>query len=112
MGHAPKDRTLDGKDIGPLLLNRPGAKSPRDVIYYYCYRHLQAVRDTRWKLVLPRPEDPEWTGWSGRFYGNKVSAVELFDLKNDITGPPGTDKNVAGNLPLHAGLWLKEFADD
>ena len=94
-GEIPKDRTLDGKDIGPLLLNRPGAKSPHDVFYYYCYTHLQAVRDTRWKLVLPRPEHPEWTGWSGRFIGNKVSAVELYDLKNDIAEA----KNVADQHP-------------
>ncbi len=88
----PDGRILDGKDIWPLMSGEPGAKSPHDAFYYYCFTHLQAVRSGRWKLVLPRPEHPKWVGWSGRFHGSGVETVELYDLDADA----GETQNVAG----------------
>jgi arylsulfatase A-like enzyme len=54
----PEDRTIDGKDIAPLLLGTTGAVSPHDAFFYYgagdhC---LHAVRNGRWKLHLIRNE--------------------------------------------------------
>ena len=91
----PKDRVLDGRDIRPLLFGEPGARSPHEAFYYYCYTHLQAARSGRWKIVLPRPEHPKWTGWSGRFYGNGVRETELYDLDADIREA----QNVAAQHP-------------
>ena len=49
----PTDRVVDGKDIAPLLLAQPGAKSPHDAFYYYQGLQLAAVRSGDWKLVFP-----------------------------------------------------------
>jgi arylsulfatase A-like enzyme len=43
---------IDGKDITPLLLGQPQAKSPHEAFYYYHMDQLQAVRSGKWKLYL------------------------------------------------------------
>ena len=91
---SPADRRLDGLDLGGFL-RAPSSKSPRADFLFYSYTHLQAVRDARWKLILPRPEYPKWTGFSGRFFGDGVREVELYDLKSD----PGETHNLAGTHP-------------
>ena len=79
----PNDRIIDGKNIWPLMTGRTGAKSPHEAFYYYVYTHLQAVRSGRWKLVLPRPAKPPWTGWSARMI-DAVPRTQLYDLDADI----------------------------
>ena len=79
----PNDRIIDGKNIWPLMTGRTGAKSPHEAFYYYVYTHLQAVRSGRWKLVLPRPAKPPWTGWSARMI-DAVTRTQLYDLDADI----------------------------
>ena len=49
-GSLPQDRILDGRDISPLLLGEPGAKSPHQAFYYYRRETLEAVRSGKWKL--------------------------------------------------------------
>jgi arylsulfatase A-like enzyme len=46
----PNDRVIDGKDIRPLLLARPGARSPHESIFYHQGTTLRAVRSGPWKL--------------------------------------------------------------
>ena len=46
----PNDRIIDGKDIRPLLLGRPGAKTPHDRFFYHQRTNLRAVRSGPWKL--------------------------------------------------------------
>ena len=55
----PPKVTLDGHDLSDLFLGRTAA-SPRNTFAYYLSAHLQAVRQGKWKLHLPRPADPEW----------------------------------------------------
>jgi arylsulfatase A-like enzyme len=83
----PHDRKIDGLDIGPVLLDDNG-RSPRDSYYYYFMRHLNAVRDSRYKLFVQRTE-----GVGGRRVTRPVS--ELYDLKADI----GETSNVADEHP-------------
>jgi len=66
----PTDRTVDGKDIWPLMSGAAGAKTPHDVLLFYRAQKLEAVRSGRWKLILPRPAD-------------KVT-LALYDLESDI----------------------------
>ncbi len=76
----PADRTIDGRNIVPLMTGTPGARSPHQAFYYYDYTHLQAVRSGRWKLVLPRPARPPWTSWYGRMI-DAVPRTQLYDLR-------------------------------
>jgi arylsulfatase A len=49
----PSGRTLDGKDIRPLIEGKRGVKSPHEALYFYWGQELQAVRSGRWKLHFP-----------------------------------------------------------
>ncbi len=49
-GSVPDDRVIDGKDIAPLLLGKPGASSPHDAFFYHQSNTLLAVRSGPWKL--------------------------------------------------------------
>jgi len=73
----PRDRTLDGCDILPLLQGE--ATSPHEFFYYFLDKRLQAVRHGVWKL---RREDED-------------GAAELFHLGRD----PGERYNVAEAHP-------------
>jgi arylsulfatase A-like enzyme len=85
----PKDRTLDGRDILPLLSGEPGAKSPHDAVYFYNGAQLQAVRSGPWKLYLPLPG--RLVNAAGK---REPFAGELYDLVEDL----GETRNV---LPDH-----------
>jgi len=89
----PADRTLDGVDVSDFLLGR-SEQSPRTRYYFYCWTHLQAVREGRWKLVLPRPARPKWCGWSARMVDG-VEDAELYDLEADI----GETTSIAAGHP-------------
>ena len=70
----PNDRVIDGKDIRPLLLARPGARSPHECVFYHQGTTLRAVRSGPWKL-----------------FGNG----SLYNLEDDI----GERNNVAADHP-------------
>jgi len=97
----PSDLTLDGRDITPLMLGEPGAKSPHEAFYYYRETHLDAVRSRRWKLVFPRPgrAESEWLhARGGAFVGEilePVTELALYNLEADI----GEQRNVAALHP-------------
>ncbi|MEZ5945143.1 MAG: sulfatase [Planctomycetaceae bacterium] len=55
-GKVPQDRTLDGRDIWPLLSGEADAKTPHDVFYYFRGLNLEAVRRGDWKLRLKEGE--------------------------------------------------------
>ena len=77
----PDRRSVDGVNLWPWLSGE-ASESPRQHFFYFAYTHLQAVRDRRWKLVLPRPGNPPWTSWYGRMI-DAVDAPELYDLRFD-----------------------------
>lgn len=74
---APKDRTIDGKDIGDILLGKPGTKSPHKTLFY----EKDGVRQGKWKLVHYRKR-PDWV-------------TELYDLEADL----GEQNNLADQHP-------------
>ncbi|MFO0790402.1 MAG: sulfatase [Pirellulales bacterium] len=109
----PSERKIDGQDIWPLmagetvsaLLKGGGevhlpVESPHDVLYCYYDRQLRAVRDRRWKLVLPH-EYRTLAGMPGGRDGNPVpykqrkTGQALYDLKTDI----GEQNDVAAEHP-------------
>ena len=112
---------LDGKDIGPLMSGKEGAKTPHEAFYFYAGEQLQAVRSGDWKLHLPhpyltvagepgrdgkpanfanlKPESIKLSGLEGiaSRHGYKIEKLELalYNLKDDI----GETKNVAEQNP-------------
>jgi arylsulfatase A-like enzyme len=90
---------IDGKDIGPLLLAKDGAKSPQEAYYFYWGRELQALRAGKWKLHFPH----EYRTVKGKVtvegkpaaYANAKVEMSLFDLENDI----GETTNLADKHP-------------
>jgi arylsulfatase len=95
-------KPIDGKDITLLLECAPDADFPHEALYYYYgVNELQAVRDRRWKLVLPhtyrtmqgQPEGKD--GTPGRYRQVKIEAPELYNLSTD----PGEKQNVAAANP-------------
>ncbi len=85
----PSDRTIDGLDLSAFI-NGKTEESPRQEFAYYLWTHLQAVRKGRWKLHLPRPEDPAWVAPlepTKHLNPEDAAAVKnpmLFDIKTDF----------------------------
>jgi len=96
----PTDRILDGKDIQPLMLGTPGARSPYEAFYCYYDGALRAIRDRRWKLHFPHQYRtlagrPGGKGGIPAKYSQAKIGLELFDLNQDV----GETTNVASQHP-------------
>lgn len=97
----PEGRIVDGKDISSLIVKTKKEKALDNTYYYYFYTHLQAVRQGDWKLVLPRPQAPEWIPHVSRksFWKREdmepVKGTELYNLRKD----PSERRNVAAENP-------------
>ena len=87
----PKDRDLDGEDISRLLAGRFDEARMEKVYYYYLRTTLQAVRQGKWKLHLPRPAKRPWLA---PFAQNKhihpkddaaFGEPILYDLESDVS---------------------------
>ena len=70
-------RTIDGKNLwhtwGPA-----NGKSPHEYFFYYHTQHLEAVRDARWKMLLPHAPDRKL-----RRGVKRITEPRLFDLTTD-----------------------------
>ncbi|NNJ26017.1 sulfatase family protein [Alienimonas chondri] len=53
----PTDRVIDGEDVSPLFHGEFDRADPDKAFYYYLRMQLQAVRQGRWKLHLPREKE-------------------------------------------------------
>ena len=76
-GSPPADRTIDGRDVWPILSGAANAKSPHEAfVYYDASRRIKAIRSGPWKLVFGNPR-------------------ELYHLDRDL----GEKQNVAADHP-------------
>ena len=114
----PEGRTIDGRDILPLLINN--AKSPHEALYSVQGKNLSTVRVGHWKLHprgTPRSDNrrPDWVDprapdgttilapteqygpadFPGVNTGDTTIGPALFDLATD----PSEQKNVAAEHP-------------
>ncbi|MDR2438433.1 MAG: sulfatase [Planctomycetaceae bacterium] len=89
IGVSLPEQKIDGKDIRPLLFGETNAVSPHEAFPIYYGQKLLAVRDTRWKLVLPhqyrsmKGQEPGKDGTPGKYVQKKTPMV-LYDLQNDV----------------------------
>lgn len=108
------DRPIDGRDVGPLLLGRPEARSPHDAYYFYWGRELQALRSGRWKLHFPHTyrslAGAPGSGGKPGPYQERTIGLSLFDLEDD----PGETTDLASRRPevVERLLKLAEAARD
>ena len=89
IGATLPDHAIDGRDLDALMRGEPDAESPHEAFYCYYSGQLQAVRDSRWKLVLPHAYatlagKPGGKGGAPAEYTTKKAPLALYDLQNDI----------------------------
>lgn len=82
---------IDGRDLWPLLVGEPGARSPHEAFYYYHADQLQAVRSGPWKLHLALPARA--SGTTGKAAGPRKARL------HDVTRDPGENEDLAAAHP-------------
>lgn len=88
----PTDRKVDGRDLSPFLFGEGIQGMDNRVFYYYNGVNLQAVREGRWKLHLPRsPQMLVW--WESGL--RELEEPLLYDLQAD----PGETQDLASVHP-------------
>ncbi|MDP0492403.1 MAG: sulfatase [Verrucomicrobiota bacterium JB023] len=98
-GEPPTDRVIDGIDILDVM---HGQKKQTSRPYYY-YQHdcLRAVRDGKWKLMLPHTEPvkgsiaTKWRQHIAPADAKRITEPQLYDLHADI----GESTNLAKEHP-------------
>lgn len=86
----PTDRVIDGDDISHLFHGNFEQADADRAYFYYLRVHLQAVRQGRWKLHLPRVKEPAAVAPFSR--NNHIGPADrlgfeqpfLVDLQNDL----------------------------
>jgi len=97
----PADRVIDGEDIRHLFHGDFDQANADKAYFYYLRVHLQAVRQGRWKLHLPRDKEPVGAAPFSRnthiAAADRIGFAEPFlvDLQED----PGETRNVASDHP-------------
>ena len=94
------DHPIDGKNITPLLIGTPRAKSPHEAYFMYYGRELQAMRMGPWKLHFPHGYRtmggrPGGTDGIPTDYEQTRIGLSLFNLRDDV----GETKNVIDQYP-------------
>lgn len=95
----PTDRVIDGEDIRRLFHGEFNSANPDKAYFYYLRVHLQAVRQGKWKLHLPREKEPVGAAPFSR--NTHIAPADrigfekpfLVDLTNDL----GETTNVASD---------------
>lgn len=104
----PRDRKMDGANILDVIKGESKV-TPHKFLYYYNGTNLQAVRQGKWKLHLPRTsaDQPYWAKRGAGTDKKPMTVLKekvLFDLEADI----GETKDVAAENPQVVALLLKE----
>ncbi len=82
----PKDRVIDGRDMGSLLLGLPKTEPHSEAQFIYWGEHLDAVRSGPWKLHFKHPfRTTAKAGTDGAMgaYGTGNIEQSLFNVETD-----------------------------
>ncbi|MFP6887411.1 MAG: sulfatase, partial [Opitutales bacterium] len=97
----PTDRIIDGEDISHLFHGKFEEADPDKAFFYYLRVHLQAVRQGKWKLHLPR--DAEQAGTEPFLINRHIAPVDRVGFKEpflvDLDKDLGETTNVAEKHP-------------
>lgn len=97
----PADRVIDGEDIRHLIHGEFESANPDKAFYYYLRVHLQAVRQGRWKLHLPRDKEPIGAAPFGR--NVHIAPADRVGFKQpflvDLQEDPAETTNTAAEHP-------------
>jgi arylsulfatase A-like enzyme len=97
----PKDRVIDGEDVTHLFHGKFDQANPDKAFYYYLRVHLQAVRQGKWKLHLPR--DAKQPGTAPFLVNQHIAPVDRVGFEKpflvDLGKDPGESTNVAKQHP-------------
>lgn len=88
-GATPPPNKFDGRDLSAWLLQGPPADEDNGVQLYHIETHLQAVRQGRWKLHLPRPYPVPWL--MRGLQRAHVDDADRFEIKTPLLYDLGTD---------------------
>lgn len=91
-------RTIDGRDMWPVLANQRDAAAPHNALFFFWARELHAARSGVWKLHLPHAYqslDVAGNDGSPDKYSRKEIGLSLFNLAND----PREASDVAAHNP-------------
>ncbi len=95
------EKTIDGKDIGPLLAGETSGGPQEAYYFYYKVNELHGVRYGKWKLYFPHnyrtmtAQVPGKDGAPGEYKYIELREIELYDVSSD----PGEAHNVADENP-------------
>lgn len=100
----PEDRTIDGRDIAPILHGDVGAESPHEAFFYYLGPGLEAVRVGKWKLHVHKDT----------MRGGEGPCELLYDLEADIgetTDLSAEHPEIVADLLAHIERARKDLGD-
>ncbi len=109
----PTDRVIDGDDVRHLFHGEFGEADPDRAFYYYFRVHLQAVRQGKWKLHLPRAQDH--VGAMPFVPNRHIAPADRVGFESpflvDLDADPGEKTSVADQHPevVKSLLALVEF---
>ncbi len=98
----PQDRVIDGENIAHLWHGEFEKANPDRAFFYYLRVHLQAVRQGKWKLHLPRDKEPagavEFSRNQHIAKADRIGFAEPFlvDLESDLSETTNVAKDNPG----------------
>jgi arylsulfatase len=83
------ENKIDGRDLSAWLHKEPPSDEDSATHLYHVNTHLQAVRQGRWKLHLPRPVPVPWLSRGLR--RAHIAEADLFEIKSPLLYDLDTD---------------------
>jgi arylsulfatase A-like enzyme len=107
----PDEKTIDGRDIWPLLGGVQHAKTPHEAFYYYHVDQLQAVRSGPWKLYLALENARQSVNAVPKAVNSKPRLYHLLDDAREMTNLAEKHPDQVARLTSLAEIARLEIGD-